>query len=123
MKREDLDFFTVAEHHDAINKRLENWAAWVKPHLSSPQSPIWRLGRSNSRQWHAPQLSGLTDAIDAQRMEKAVYHLPEQERFAIRWSYVWKFTPGRACRMVGCNHEALLTLVRNGRQMLVNRGA
>ena len=120
MKR-DIDHFHVREEHAAIDLRLQNWARWVRQRLSYAQGPIWRLGKSGSRQWHAPEMVEATDPLDAQKVEKAVYMLPERERFAIRWSYVWRFSPRKACRLIGVNQADLLELVGRGRTMLVNR--
>lgn len=120
MKR-DIDHFHVRDEHAAIHRRLENWARWATPRMAYAQGPIWRLGKSNSRQWHAPELRESTDPLDALKVERAVYALPDKERFAVRWSYVWKFSPAKACRMCAVSQEGLLELVSRGRTMLVNR--
>ena len=122
MKTRALDFHHVEEGQRGIDARLQNWASWVKPRAPSWVSPMFRMCRSNSRQWHMPEIRETCDVIGAQAMEKAVYHLPAKHRDAIRWHYVCPVTPAKMCRHLGVNMEGLALLVREGRQMLMNRG-
>lgn len=121
MKRDLPDFFTVEPHQLAIHERLLNWAQWVTPRLSSKQAGIWRLGRSNARQWHEPELRPPVNELDAAALEISVCGLPEVHRFAIRWCYVWKTGPSKARRAIGVTDDGLRQAIRDGRQMLLNR--
>lgn len=123
MKVKAVDFHHVPPEQQAIDAKLRNWSAWVKPRQVSQMASIWKLGKSNARQWHAPEIRETCDIIQAQAMEKAVYHLPEKHRDAIRWHYVYPVTPLKMCRHLGVSMEGLADLVSKGRLMLMNRGA
>jgi hypothetical protein len=55
------------------------------------------------------------------KMEVAVGSLPEKHRYAIRWAYVWKWSPSKAMKDTGSTNDGLMLLLRDGRQMLVNK--
>jgi len=63
------------------------------------------------------------DRIDAMRIAKAVAALPVPHRSAVNWAYVRPVSPRRACQAIGTTMEGLALLLRDGRQMLLNRGA
>ena len=120
VKTEPIDFHYVDDLHEAIHKRLENWARYVEVRGARWVSPIWKMGKSHGRQWHAPELRPPVDTLDGHKMEKAVERLPVKHRAAIRWNYVYKDTPARTARELAVSYEGLMTLVRNGRSMLKN---
>ena len=122
MKTKTIDLHAVSEKHAAIDAKLVNWAAWVKPRSASWCSPMFRQAQSNSRQWHAPEIRQTCDIIGAQAIEKAVCKLPEKHRDAIRWHYVFPVAPAKVCRALGVSYEGLALLVADGRTMLINRG-
>src|SRR5205085_5329088 len=106
----------------AIHGRLENWSRWVSVKRGSgKQHPMWANALSNARQWHEPDIRDSTDLLDAQAMEKAVAQLPEKHKDAIRWHYVFRGGPLHMARKLGVSKDGLMELVRNGRQMLINR--
>lgn len=120
------DFHAVEEKHAQIHARLQNWARWCNGRGGPTTSPMFRLyvapARARGGEIHfgggAP-----VDKMDAARIAKAVIALPESHRHAINWSYVKPVNPPRAAREIGCTLEGLALLVRDGRQMLLNRGA
>ena len=116
-----VDFFRVEDHQQEIHARLLNWARWVSVRPGTHQHPMWRQGKSNTRQWHQPEPRESVDLIDGMRIEKAVSQLPDKHRESLRWWYVWKTSPNRAMRNLGVNADGLSLLVRTGRQMLLNR--
>lgn len=118
-----IDFHAVEAKHAQIDARLRNWAEWVRPRRPSWISPMFRMARSNSRQWHSPEVGVQIDSLDAQAMEKAVFGLPPPHRDAVRWSYVICCRPAIACRALAVSMDGLHLLVRDGRQMLHNRSA
>lgn len=123
MKREPVDFFIVADHHLAIHARLENWARYVesRPGNAKPH-PMWAQARSNSRQWHQPEPRIYVNMLDGHAMEKAVYLLPEKNRDAIRWAYVYRWVyPKRIRQALGVTDDGLMRLIADGRSMLNNR--
>lgn len=121
LMRVKVDFHHVEEHQHAIDKRLHNWSRWVKPHRPSWVSPMFRMYRSHAWQWHAPEHRETCDVLDAQAIEKLVCKLPEKHRQAVRWHYVFPCEPFRMARELGVTEQALFQLVRDGRQMLMNR--
>lgn len=123
MKTRAVDFHHVDETHKAIDDKLRNWAAWVEVRIPSWTSPIWKLGRSQARQWHAPELRPECDILDAMKMEKAVFALPEKHRNAIRWCYVYKYGEDRFRKKEGHTREGLAQILHQARQMLENRAA
>lgn len=122
LKRDLIDFFVIEPHQLAIHRRLENWARTVVPGAKgSKQHPMWAKSRSNARQWHPPEIRDAVDLLDGHKMEKAVAALPIPHREALRWSYVWQDGPLHQARKLGTTRDGLLKLVRDGRQMLINR--
>lgn len=122
MKVKSIDYFRVNPEHEAIAKRLMNWADWVQVRTPSWTAPIWKLGKSNGRQWHTPELRQECDVLDAAVIEKAVYALPEKHRAAMRWCYVYKYGEQRFRREQGLTREGVDALLHSSRQMLINRG-
>lgn len=121
MKREAIDFFLVADRHLVIHDRLTNWARYVAVRQIQHQASIWRMGKSNGRQWHQPELSVPVNQLDGHKMEKAVADLPDMHRDALRWSYVYRINPSHMRRYLGVTDAGLYQLVKDGRNMLVNR--
>ena len=120
MKVQPIDFHQVDDIHAAIHRRLENWARYVAVHPQSWIGPIWKLGKSHGRQWHAPDLKDPVNTLDGHYVEKLVRQLPEKHREAIRWSYVYKDSPARKAKQLAVNYDGLMDLVRKGRSMLKN---
>lgn len=122
MRRDLIDFFIVEDHQLAIHGRLENWARTVGIwRMNGKQHPMWLKSQSGARQWHEPELREPTDTLDGHRLEKAVAQLPIPHRDALRWNYVHKGGPLHAARKLGVTKDGLLKLVRDARQMLINR--
>jgi hypothetical protein len=124
MRRDPIDFFIVEGHQIEIHRRLENWSRTVGVWRATGKThPMWAKSQSNSRQWHEPELREPTDMLDGHNIEKAVAKLPDNNRDALRWNYVWCGGPLHMARKLGVTKDGLLKLVRDGRQMLINRGA
>lgn len=122
MKRDLIDFFVVEHHQLAIHSRLENWARTVGIwRMTGKQHPMWLKSQSGARQWHEPELREPTDTLDGHRIEKAVAQLPIPHRDALRWNYVHRGGPLHQARKQGVTKDGLLKLVRDARQMLINR--
>ncbi len=123
MKREPIDFFIIEPSQLDMHRRLENWSRYVSGGRGSwTQAPIWKLGKSNGRQWHQPEFRPSVDTLDGHKLEKAVAALPEPHRDAIRWAYVFTYiNPGKMRRHLGVTDSGLAKLVKDARSMLVNR--
>lgn len=123
MKREDIDFHLVRDVNLPIHERLMNWARHVSVGRVHWQGPIWRLGKSNGRQWHQPAIQVPVDSLDGHRIEKAVSHLPEPHRDAIRWAYCFRhIQPFKVRRSLGVTERGLAMLIEDARSILRNRG-
>jgi hypothetical protein len=124
MRRDDfIDYHLVADRHLAIHAELENWARWVRPRAQGWHvSPMFRQYRSHAWQWETPAVRVDPNMPRAVDMEKAVSGLPEKERFAIRWSYVFQGHPSAVARHLGVSKQGLCDLIATGRTMLINRG-
>lgn len=121
-----IDFHAVEDKHVEIHRRLENWARWCNGSFGGGgTSPMFRLYRApaQSRGAEHSWSSMPVDGMDAQRIAKAVTKLPEPHRRAILWSYVKPINPKRQAQQQGVTLEGLALLLRDGRQMLINRDA
>ena len=127
MKRDDyIDFHAVEEKHLAIHGRLVNWGTWCNGSTASSTSPMFRLYIASAQ---ARSHDGVTygvssvDRLDATAIAKAVAALPESHRSAVNWCYVRPVSPKRAAQSIGTSLDGLMQLLRDGRQMLINRNA
>lgn len=122
MRRDLPDFFYIEPAQLAIHDRLLNWSRYVSGKGSAwTQGPIWKLGKSNGRQWHQPEHKPSVDTLDGHKLEKAVGLLPAPHRDAIRWHYVFPMNPSKMRRHLGVTDSGLARLVMDGRAMLINR--
>ena len=121
MKRDDIDFHAVPVAHERLHARLEDWAHWLA-NTPGPRSsiPMFRLYRSEEG-WEPGGAKSSLNVLDCQRIERGVAALPEKHGKALRWSYVFRFSPLKARNWIGCTYEELANLVDDGRQMLLNR--
>jgi hypothetical protein len=114
------DFFEVRAEHQQIHERLCNWARVVRVHQSSINAPpMFKQYRSSDTR--AEELKIPADLLDGWRLEKAVSHLPDKTRAAVRWSYVHKTNAYREARKLAVSHIGLVDLVHMARTMLKNR--
>lgn len=123
MKRDQIDFSRVPARHDEINRRLEDWAQWVRYHPQAWKTPsIWSNYRSHAWQWEMPVLRVQLNTLECHEIERAVCLLPDKHRSALRWAYVWPYIPDRAVRReLAVTRDALAQLISDGRDMLKNR--
>lgn len=117
-----VDFGYVEPAHADIDQRLQNWARWCRNRGSNGASPMFRLYRA-PQHWQHAVTGEVVDTIDAARMQVAVGKLPEKHRQAIAWAYVKRNSPATMAREIGQTLQGLADLVRDGRQMLINRCA
>jgi hypothetical protein len=123
MKRDDhVDYFLVPDGQLAIHEKLEQWARWVKPRAHGWHvQPMFRQYRSHAWQWERPEVRAAINMPEAVDMERLVAGLPEKNREAIRWAYVWRGNPVGMARRLAVNKQGLLDLIHAGRVMLTNR--
>lgn len=125
MRSNSIDFHAVEDKHAEIHRRLLNWGRWCNGSGAPSTSPMFRLFISPARARAGEIVQGgvPVDTGDASRMAKAVTALPAPHRAALNWSYVKPISPRRAASAIGTTLEGLALLVRDGRQMLVNKRA
>lgn len=95
---------TAGESADAaLDRRLANWGRWARGEgggtgrCCASAEGLYRSERvaDEVRGWRS------VDAGDAQVVEAAVTHLPEQERQVLVLTYVREFLPRRVCIAIG----------------------
>jgi hypothetical protein len=123
--RTDIDFHVVEPKHVEIHRRLENWGRWCNGWGAPSTSPMFRLALSTARARGGDLVVAgpSVDRSDAVRIAKAVVALPRDHRAAVNWCYVKPISPRRAASAIGTTLEGLALLLRDARQMLVNRHA
>jgi DNA-directed RNA polymerase specialized sigma24 family protein len=125
MQRDLPDFHTVHPLHLVIHDRLNNWERYVRAGgRTCWTSPMFRGYRPERDNGHDLEPRIPVDELDGHAMEKAVYKLPEKNREAIRWCYVYRYIPDKKVREgLGVTRVGLVTLIHDGRAMLRNRSA
>lgn len=113
-----VDFFLVAQGHEAVHEDLENWGRWCHSRPTGSMHPMFRWAKP-AQHWEAINPASPVDKIKAQRTEKLVAAMPHKPQFAIRWSYVFRTPPRKAANALGVTLEGLALLVRDGRQMIL----
>lgn len=123
--RTNIDFHRVEPHQVEIHDRLTNWAKWCNSSGSPAVSPMFRMYRSAARARGAEHtwLGAPVDGMDAGRLARFVGQLPTEHRKALNWFYVKPVSPRKAATELGTTLDGLALLVRDGRQMLINRRA
>ena len=118
-----IDFHHIATRHDEIDRRLREWARWVRV---SPKpwatQPMWRNART-PRQWDIdPVVHQTLNTLEAHEIERAVSHLPDKHRSAIRWAYVFPAVhQNKVQRELAVTADALAKLIEDARDMIANR--
>lgn len=120
--KEQIDFHQVEPHQREIDKRLQNWGKWCNGGSAPAVSPMFRMVPPPPRV-RADEKPLSVDSADACKMAKAVAVLPASHRAAVNWAYVKPTAPAKACRALGTTMAGLALLLRDGRQMLINRQA
>lgn len=122
--KETPDFHAVEPGHREIDGRLRNWALWCTGSNVPMTSPMFRMTPPPPRvRGEIAYLMNPVDRMDAARVAKAVAALPGPHRSALNWCYIKPVSPKKACQALGTTMEGLALFVRQGRQMLINRGA
>lgn len=122
-----VDFSSVEPKHREIDGRLVNWSRWATVHARGFVQPMFKMYRPDNfdddRGSYDFDRPAPIDSADALLIEKAVCKLPEGHKLATVWFYRVRVQPVRACKALGVSRGGLAQLIRDSRQMLVNRGA
>jgi hypothetical protein len=117
-----IDFHAVEEHQREIDARLINWGRWCNGSTALGVCPMFRMVPPPPRvRGDLSLTSDSVDGADAALIAKAVVALPSSHRAAVNWAYVKPVNPRKACVAMGTNMAGLAQLLRDGRQMLINR--
>jgi DNA-directed RNA polymerase specialized sigma24 family protein len=81
---------------------------------------MFRLYRSDN--WERPTDRAVVDHADARKIATGVAMLPQPHREALQWNYIYGGSPTKARKRLGVTSDGLMLLIRDGRQMLINRG-
>lgn len=123
MKTKQIDFHAVEQHQREIDARLRNWGIWCNGSTAPMTSPMFRMTPPPPRvRGEIAYMANSVDRMDAAKLAKAVAALPGPHRAALNWCYVKPVSPKRACQAIGTTMDGLAMFVRDGRQMLINRG-
>lgn len=111
--------------HEPVHERLTNWARWTRSTgRGASSSPMFRHYRAPKNRDSMDDLRIPVDGLDASAIERIVASLPEKNRDAIRWWYVYSaigLDIWKACRYLGVTRDGLAELVHDGRTMVKNR--
>lgn len=112
-----VDYNLIKAEHEEIHLRLQNWAKWTRVgRFAWMTHPMWRYFKERE-----PQPSSTCNTLDAHEVEKLIADLPQKNRQAIRWWYVYASNPKTAAKQMGVTLEVLDALVHDGRTMLKDR--
>jgi hypothetical protein len=122
MRRDLEDLHTVRPEHLDIHDALENWARWAD---SSRRSvgvlPMFRYYRPDNWERTVRSHSPI-DVKAALGIQTAFIGLPEKNRHAINWAYLYYFIhPRKVCKALAVSDSGLAGLIHDGRTMLRNR--
>ena len=117
-----IDFNHIHPDHHAIHDRLENMGPWSRKKVKQggiTMSPIWKLGKSNGRQWHTPEYTKSPDAKDAMIVQAGIKELPLTHRLAIGWYYCTRdLEPKRQAVKLRISESELCDVIHSARQRL-----
>lgn len=118
-----VDFAHVPTNQAEIHERLENWRRWSRStgRGGSGMLPMFE-GYRNSYWEPARPASAPVDVLDAVEIQKVMPHIPERQRWALVWCYIWPSVPvPRVCLHLGVSKAGLQDLITTGRTMVNNR--
>ena len=121
IKRSEIDINYIEPRHHAVHDRLTNWGRWAEERPSYKTCPMFRMARSNSRQWHTAEVRDHIDVLDAAVLEKVVVSLPVPNKKALIWFYIHRYGENKYRRQHGYTLDDLYNIVCGARQMVINK--
>jgi DNA-directed RNA polymerase specialized sigma24 family protein len=113
-----VDFFALQDGEQKIDRRLKNWAMYVRPKRGyGSVHPMFRWYRP-TEVWNSNSKSFSIDLPDAELLEKAMRNLSPVNRIALKWFYVENTSPTKVCKILKVNLQTLKDFVSNGRKQL-----
>ena len=117
--RNTVDFTEVRPEHREIDARLAEWAKWCRNQGGRAVHPMFRFYRS-SEQW-GHEAAPVIDTVCALEVQKAFTALPELNRWALAWAYVFRSPPKKMAAKLGMSLAGLCEEIHRGRTMIKNR--
>jgi hypothetical protein len=115
---EYVDFIKLDDDEINIDKRLRNWAIWVRPKRGfGAVHPMFRWYRPTEH-WEGIGNKSNCDLPDAEAVERVMRELPTIERLAIKWYYIEFSSPTKICKNLGISLTDLRVIVRKARKNL-----
>lgn len=113
-----VDFIKLDDDEKNIDKRLRNWAIWVRPKRGfGAVHPMFRWYRPTEH-WQGIGDKSSCDLPDAEAVERVMRELPTIERLSIKWYYIEFSSPTKICKVLGLNLNELRMIVRKARKNL-----
>lgn len=112
-----VDFHALEAGSEEIDARLRNWAAWCIGPGHGDCAPMFRGFQSPSH-WHGQVTKFSVDVMDAQAVERGVGALVFVHGAALRWAYVYRYSPVRAAGEMEVSTEDLRLLLIAARKKL-----
>ena len=115
-----IDFGHIEDEETHL--RLVNWARYVRDHPNLwPIQPMFRNAKTPRTLDVDRYIPTPVDKLDGLRVEKSIRTLPDNNRDALRWWYVYSsITILKMRRYLGLTNEGLSKSVRDGRTMIKN---
>lgn len=122
MTRDPVDFFIVRPAHEQIHARLTNWARWASGHRSVGN--VLPMFKDYRHPQHRETGAGSIpiDSLDAIALQKLFAGVPQLNRHAIHWVYLYPFIRvEKVCRVLAVSRTQLAESIHDGRAMVKNR--
>jgi DNA-directed RNA polymerase specialized sigma24 family protein len=121
--RASVDFSAVEFKHEKIDARLRNWARWCMPKGEGYPGTAagFSLYRSSDARRSDADAPIPINTLDATAIQKAVNSLPQPHMHAVNWHYVKQGSARVQAQRLGVSLGGLAMLVRDARQMLINK--
>lgn len=122
MTRDPVDFFIVRPAHEQIHARLTNWARWARGGRGGNSTlPMFQNYRPDG--YHELRGGSIPiDSLDATKVQKVFVGIPEANRWALHWTYLFPaIRVEKVCRVFAMNRSQLSETIHDGRAMVKNR--
>lgn len=116
-----VDFIKLDEDEKAIDKRLRNWAQWVRPSRGfGAVHPMFRWYRPTEH-WQGLGDKTACDINDAQAIERVMRDLSNPERISLKWYYIEFSSPTKLCKVLSVSLDDLRLIVKSARKSVQSR--
>lgn len=111
-----VDFVKLDDDEKIIDKRLRNWAIWVRPSRGiGSVHPMFRWYRPTEH-WEGLGDKTSCDIQDAQAIERVMRELSNPERLSLKWYYLEFSSPTKLCKILNLSLDDLRLIVKKARK-------